>query len=301
MKNLTVAITTYNRWELCFKALKSIYRQNIAGMEVILVDDCSSARMPPHVKEFIETNRVVFIRHKTNTGLAGARNSAIERAGGDYLSFCDDDDQWPEGFGDRLLKAVQSGPSGVEMAVALPNSCCEPCKRIFSSYPRLTYIMRQGYSPPSSSQIYSTKIVRQANGYNPKIMSGVDHDLWISLSKFDPRVAVSWGGTAIIDTDLVKDRITTVEDLRRLKINESLAIWKPQIVETFGEGFYQHFCSSYEQYLDFMFFLKSFRQGNYYQATLRLLNPRVLSKVAAKIMYKKIRKQPCKFFPAYKG
>lgn len=300
MKTLTVAITTFNRWGLCLKAIKSVCRQNIDGVEIILIDDCSSDTMPDNIKKYIDLKGVNIIRHKANKGLAFARNTAIDAASGKYFSFCDDDDQWPEGLAERLVKAIQIGPPEVGLAVAFPHGCSRNAfKTILANFPHLTSIIRKGITPPVSSQIYKTNLVRKIGGYTQSIKTGVDHDLWISLAKIDPRVAVAWGEPAISDNDPTRDRMTTDEKGRRIGIEESLGIWKPKIIDVFGQKFYCHFCYSYQQYLDYSFFVKSYRRGKYLDAAVKSLNPRVINRLVNKIVYKIMLLPQYNIFPEY--
>ncbi len=192
--SLTICVTTYNRWNMCLKALKSVCEQEGLSFEVILVDDCSTDPMPQEVAKFIEARQIRYVRHEHNKGLAAARNTAIEHARGKYFSFCDDDDQWPQGHAAGLVQAIQEGGSEVGMAVGLSKARQKACGMLLNCQPRLSRLFIAGFTPPVGSQIYRTGLVRKVGGYNPDVRSGVDHDLWINLLEMDPRVAVSWGG-----------------------------------------------------------------------------------------------------------
>ncbi|AFZ45122.1 glycosyl transferase family 2 [Halothece sp. PCC 7418] len=298
---LTVCITTFNRWYSCLKTLQSVCSQMQEGLEIILVDDCSLQTMPKEVNDFIQTNNIIYVRHQHNKGLASARNTAIELASGEYFAFCDDDDAWPPHFASRLLSVLEDSPSDVGIALALPSIFNQAWQKIFSDYPKLTDLLLQGITPPVSSQAYQTKILRDVGGYDPKIQSGVDHDLWLSLAKINPRVGVTWGSPAITNTDPKANRMTTVEEKRRTKIAKSLNIWRPKIIEVFGESFYQHFYNSYQQYLDYTFFKKSLQKGEFLKAAKKAFNWRVLSLGGQRAFNKVIGYKRCNLFPAYKA
>lgn len=301
MTKLTICITTYNRWDTCLNTLKSVCRQSVNGIEVILVDDFSSDPQPESVEKFICDNHVRYIRHEQNKGLASARNTAIELAMGEYFAFCDDDDQWPEQLAEKLVQVMQNGPVDVGMSIVLTENKKSQCQKMFDGYPRLTEVIRSGFTPPVGSQLYRTDLLRDVGGYNVDVKSGVDHDLWISLAGVDPRVAVSWGEPAIVGSYLYADRMTTVEGERRQKIYEALGIWKPKIVDVFGQRFYEHFCYSYERYLNYKFFLLSVKKYKYVHAVLKLFNKYVLNQIIQDIFNKIIGRRPCNSFPVYKG
>jgi len=286
---------------LCFRALKSICTQRFDGIEVVLVDDCSTDLMPEYFVEILELEKILYVKHKVNKGLAVARNSAIKAASGKYFSFCDDDDQWPEGLAARLFEAARSGSTEVDMAVVLPSFYQKKYQYLLNNYPRLKELIRLGVTPPVGSQLYKTETIRKVGGYNKKIRSGVDHDLWISLSKLNPRVAVVFGGQAISGSDLVRERMTMNEEIRRSGIEESLKIWEPQIIEIFGQEFYRHFNFSYKRYLDYSFFKKSLRSGRYFNATIRALSPNVFNVLIEQIMHKISGTPFCNSFPEFKN
>ncbi len=148
---LTVCITTFDRWHSCIKALQSVCEQKLDDLEVILVDDCSSEPMPKKVRDYVTRKGVLYIRHRRNEGLARARNTALEIAQGEYFSFCDDDDEWPDGLAQKLLNSIRDGLPGVRMAVAIPANQYRACRRLFENDPSLSELMIKGYTPPVSS------------------------------------------------------------------------------------------------------------------------------------------------------
>jgi len=143
-------------------------------------------------------------------------------------------------------------------------------------------------------------MVRKAGGYDINIKSGVDHDLWISLARIDPKVAVSWGEPAMVGKTPVPYRMSTVEQQRRNGIMEALKIWKPKIIEVFGNDFYRHFCHSYEAYLDLTFLIRGFKKRSFSSAFLRARNPDLIKLIAGKSISRITGSPQCNLFPSYK-
>jgi glycosyltransferase involved in cell wall biosynthesis len=300
MPKLSICVTTYNRWSSCVTTLSSLVEQSYKQIEIILVDDCSTQAMPVHVEDFIKNNNIIYVRHKVNKGLAAARNTAIELSTGEFFSFCDDDDKWPTDLAIQLLETIQHAPSGVSIALALSgNRRCPSCLEIFNNYPKLSNVIRSGFTPPVGSQLYITSLLQKVGGYNIKVRSGVDHDLWISLAMFNPSVAVSWRGGADCSNDTMSNRLTTVEATRRKHIAESLLIWKPKIVDVFGENFYRHFCQSYKINMDYNFFVMNIRNRRFIKAILKL-NLNIITVIFKKILDKSLGVQHCNNFPRFK-
>lgn len=300
--NLTIAVTTFNRQEAVVDAVRSVCSQDGVASEVIIVDDASN--IPVRKGEWICDHKCVpkISVHEKNKGLAASRNTAIEQASGEYFSFCDDDDQWPPGLASRLVEGIEAAPDKVGMAVALSEDRKASCGHLFHGYPRLSELMKAGLTPPSGSQIYRTELLRQVGGYRPDVPSGVDHDLWISLARIDPRVAVAWGEPAIVGSCPSRERMTTVEHRRRAGIEKSLAIWRDDLCEVFGESFYNHFVRSYQWYLDYSFFVQSIQKKEFLDTAKRAFrNTKLPIELVKRRLERLSGRSPCTLFPEYRG
>ena len=302
-KKLTVCVTTFNRWSDCYNAVQSLLAQAThISMQIIVVDDCSTEPIDTELFDQLIEGGHKYIRHDINKGLSAARNTAIREADGNYFSFCDDDDQWPSGLASKLVSAFDSVPESVGMIIALSEKLKANCCNLFQRYPRLTELMRNGLTPPVGSQIYRTDLLRQVGGYRPEVLSGVDHDLWISLARIDPRVDVSWGEVAIVGNNPLRQRLTTVENRRRAEIDKSLSIWRDDLIDIFGQPFYRHFVHSYNRYLEYSFFVKSFQKREYFDTGLRVIKTPWLFIELFKRFWIRIRgRTRCTSFPKYTG
>lgn len=93
---LSVIVPVYNVENYIQECISSILSINIDDMEVIVVDDGSTDKSIPKIKE-IQDSRIKIISQK-NKGLSGARNTGLDLAKGKYVYFIDSDDyiQSPE-------------------------------------------------------------------------------------------------------------------------------------------------------------------------------------------------------------
>jgi glycosyltransferase involved in cell wall biosynthesis len=89
---LSVIVPVYNRPEMLARCLESLSRQSLAPnrFEVIVVDDGSTRPIgvPPALSPGSIPVRLV---RQANTGPAGARNTGLAEAAGDFVAFIDDD------------------------------------------------------------------------------------------------------------------------------------------------------------------------------------------------------------------
>jgi len=105
---LSVIVPFYNVRRYVPDALRSLRANARDDFEFILVDDCSTdgtadllARAEP------ELPGAVLVRHERNGGLATARNTGIDAARGEYLTFLDGDDWLAPGHYDRLVGVIE--------------------------------------------------------------------------------------------------------------------------------------------------------------------------------------------------
>jgi len=89
---LSVIIPVYRVESTLDRCVESILSQHVDDMEVILVDDGSPDQCPAMCDRWAEKDERIRVIHQENGGLSEARNSGIEVAKGEYLTFVDSDD-----------------------------------------------------------------------------------------------------------------------------------------------------------------------------------------------------------------
>ncbi len=89
MIRMSVAIPAYNAEPYLREALDSVLAQTYKPHEIILVNDGSTDRTEEIALSY--GNSIRYIK-QANQGLAGARNTAIREATGDWVAFFDSDD-----------------------------------------------------------------------------------------------------------------------------------------------------------------------------------------------------------------
>jgi glycosyltransferase involved in cell wall biosynthesis len=88
----SVVIPTYNRGALIVKTLDSVFSQTYPDYEVVVVDDCSTDDTGRVLGPYSERGEIKYVRHERNYERARARNTGMDVAAGDYLTFLDSDD-----------------------------------------------------------------------------------------------------------------------------------------------------------------------------------------------------------------
>ncbi|MGX8907926.1 glycosyltransferase family 2 protein [Streptomyces sp. QH1-20] len=108
MVKLSVIVPFFNVQTYAPDTLRSLRANARADFEFILVDDCSTDETPDILRRAErELPGAVLVRHEKNGGLATARNTGLERARGEYLTFLDGDDWLAPGYYEQLLDVIE--------------------------------------------------------------------------------------------------------------------------------------------------------------------------------------------------
>lgn len=115
---VSVIVPCYNAMQFLPKTLSSALQQTYYNFEVILVNDGSTDPIKAWASE-LQDNRVRLIS-QANKGLAGARNTGIEHARGEYIAFLDADDLWhPEKLARQVAVLAADAEAGFVYTWAL--------------------------------------------------------------------------------------------------------------------------------------------------------------------------------------
>ena len=92
--NLSVVVPVYNAERYLPACLDSLLKtEGIEETEIILIDDGSSDGSGAVADRYAEEHSNISVIHKENEGAAAVRNLGIEKACGEYIFFCDSDDE----------------------------------------------------------------------------------------------------------------------------------------------------------------------------------------------------------------
>ena len=92
---VSVIIPAYNVDRFIGRAIESLQNQTLKDFELLVVDDGSTDRTGQVADRLAERDIRIDVIHTPNQGAAAARNTALDRARGEYVHFVDGDD-WVE-------------------------------------------------------------------------------------------------------------------------------------------------------------------------------------------------------------
>ncbi len=91
-KLVSVVIPAYNVEKYIKQAIESVLLQDYKNLEIIVVDDGSTDNTGKILSEYEKKDSRIKVITQINKGLAGARNTGLVYAKGDYLCILDSDD-----------------------------------------------------------------------------------------------------------------------------------------------------------------------------------------------------------------
>ena len=107
----SIIIPIYKVEKYLRPCVDSVLQQTFRDFELILVDDGSPDSCPQICDAYAQQDERVRVIHKTNGGLASARNAGLEVAQGDYVCYVDSDDYLIDNkVLERLAEKTESEP-----------------------------------------------------------------------------------------------------------------------------------------------------------------------------------------------
>lgn len=115
---VSVVIPVYNVERFINTCLDSVLQQSYENLEVLVVDDGGPDKSISIVEQY-EDQRLRIIRQE-NRGLAGARNTGIREARGDFIALLDSDDYWSTDKIEKHIAVMQANPRcGVSFSASM--------------------------------------------------------------------------------------------------------------------------------------------------------------------------------------
>jgi len=160
-KFFTIIIPCFNGQDFIMRSVKSVLDQSFHDFELIVVNDGSTDNSLTIIKSLgNQDSRISIVHHKKNRGLSAARNSGLDRAGGQYVTFLDCDDSWPKEKLKTYAYILQQGHDLVYSAYDVIDNNNNKTIRSVKVPPTLSYddLMYSNYIPVSSAAYNFEKI-----------------------------------------------------------------------------------------------------------------------------------------------
>lgn len=156
---VSVIIPTHNRARLLSRSISSVLSQTFANLECLVIDDASQDDTEQIVKHLMEgDNRLHYHRHETGKYAAGARNTGLSIARGQYIAYLDDDDEWLPSKLEKQIALLEQLPADYG---------CVYCWADFVDYSGL---VTRRHRPSLRGDVYAETLVDNAIGCTPSLI-----------------------------------------------------------------------------------------------------------------------------------
>ena len=116
MVKISIIVPVYNVEKYLPKCLESLIHQTLKDIEIICINDGSTDNSLSILKDYAKNDSRIRIINKENGGISAARNSGINAAMGDFLSFIDSDDWIDLDFFEKLYLAAKKYSADIAAA-----------------------------------------------------------------------------------------------------------------------------------------------------------------------------------------
>lgn len=106
---ISIIINCYNGEKYLEETLRSVLAQSFTDWELIFWDNCSTDSTPNIVLDYTD-DRIHYYRAQEKTTLGKARNLAMEKTLGNYITFIDADDIWLPDFLKYCVETIMAYP-----------------------------------------------------------------------------------------------------------------------------------------------------------------------------------------------
>ena len=114
-ERISVIVPIYCVEQYLTRCIDSIRRQTYTNLEIILVDDGSPDGCGQICDDYARMDERIKVVHKKNGGLGYARNSGLEVATGEYVTFIDSDDWISDTHIENLYRPVKDQQADMVM------------------------------------------------------------------------------------------------------------------------------------------------------------------------------------------
>ena len=103
-KKVSIIMPVFNSEKYVSEAIESVCHQSYKNWELLIVNDGSVDLSAKIIEKYAKKDSRITVFHKRNEGVSNARNFALGKISGEYVTFIDSDDVYHT---DRIKKMVQ--------------------------------------------------------------------------------------------------------------------------------------------------------------------------------------------------
>jgi glycosyltransferase involved in cell wall biosynthesis len=207
--HVTVVVCTYNRAELLrdtLRSMQSLRTDDRFTYDVLIVDNASTDDTQETIAEIVRTSKATMSAvYEAKPGVAAARNRGLAEAQGEWIAFCDDDQEADPAWLLELLQMAQEQQVrivGGAVKLALPDGAPQPALAVRRNFGESIGVQPHRYSkrvsPGTGNLLIHRSVIDQVGAFDENLrQAGEDTDLFRRIREagidawYNPR-AIVW-------------------------------------------------------------------------------------------------------------
>lgn len=198
---ISVVIPVYNGAKYIAQAVESVWAQDYAPLEVIVVDDGSTDETAA-VLDSLEKQGPLRVIRQSNSGRSAARNRGIRESSGEWIAFLDADDYWLPGKLNAQFSALEKGQGDFAYSgtVVVDDDGRWIRERPVTPSSCLINELIWGNRFATPTVVVRKSLLQVTGAFDETLSVGEDWDLWLRLAAYgcaacvpNPLVAVRHG------------------------------------------------------------------------------------------------------------
>lgn len=199
----SVVVPTYNRLALLKQTLESLFQQEYADYEIIVVNDGSTDGTDKYLLSLQKTKKIHYIEQQ-NKGPAASRNAGLRIAQGTYIAFTDDDCRVPSNWLKKFAEVFER--SNVDIIGGAVRNACE--SNLFSTVSQeitnhfVNYFGKNGQSSAfltSNNIAYRATALKGAGGFDERFVKAGGEERALNFK------VLQNGGKSLLIPELIVD------------------------------------------------------------------------------------------------
>lgn len=169
------------------QTLHSVLAQSDGDWEALIVDDGSSDTTPALIADHVQRDARLLALRGRGSGVAAARNIALQRARGRCVVFLDSDDWIAPAHLERLHAALDATPGATaaycDRHRVMPDGALAPAH----GEPQIAHTPFEMFARTCAVAIHAVLVAREAvtraGGFDPSLRTCEDWDLWQRIAR----------------------------------------------------------------------------------------------------------------------
>ena len=184
---VSIVIPAYNVESYIKNAIESALNQTYKNIEIIVIDDGSTDSLKKALEPYLKSKKIKYI-YQENKGLAGARNTGIKNARGEYIALLDSDDEFlPEKI-ERQIAYLENHPECDICYCDLwhfyeeePGRLLKLNYKYYSGEDTFPKLLEKNFINPLTV-VLRRSIIERYGYFDEKYRRSEDWELWLRLS-----------------------------------------------------------------------------------------------------------------------